>query len=149
MRASALDEMVACAGEVLFERTLSSSSPLLPEFVQAGGDTWRQNGCAHIRPTLSKGLSQFQFDEASLEVSKQKSTMIHDLIKNYSQENAARVQYDPASHGGSEIHAEQNDSLERHEASQIEERVQRHICLKYQKPGETFCIQGIAEEFKK
>ena len=44
-----------------------------------------------------------------------KSTTVHDLIQNSSQTNAARVDYYPVSHRDSEIDAEQNGNLERHE----------------------------------
>ena len=45
-------------------------------------------------------------------------------MKNDSQKNAVRVNYHFVSHRVSEIHAEQNGNLERHEVSQIEDRVQ-------------------------
>ena len=47
--------------------------------------------------------------------SSNKSTMINDLIMNYSQRNAEKVDYDPVSHRDSETHAPQNGNLERHE----------------------------------
>ena len=44
-----------------------------------------------------------------------KSTMINDLIKDYSQRNTAQVDYYPVPHRDSENHEPQNGNLERHE----------------------------------
>ena len=46
------------------------------------------------------------------------STMINDLIKNYSQKNAEKVYYCCVPHRDSETHALQNGNLERHEVFQ-------------------------------
>ena len=56
-----------------------------------------------------------------------KSTMINELINNYS-------------HRDSETCALQNGNLERREVSKIEDRVQCQICFKYQRPGETLYL---------
>ena len=69
-----------------------------------------------------------------------KSTMIADLIKNYALEKTQKkVVYNPVSHQDSANHAEQDGNLKRHEVSKIEDRVQCQKCLRYQRPGETFC----------
>ena len=54
----------------------------------------------------------------------------------------------------SETHALENGNVERHVPLTIEDRVQRHICFEYRRPGETICtcgsmLQGIPEEIKK
>ena len=64
-----------------------------------------------------------------------------------------KVDYYPVSHQDSETHAGQNGNLERHEVSKIEDRVQCQICLRYQRPGETYCgcgrmLLGITDEVK-
>ena len=80
--------------------------------------------------------------------------LIADLIKNYAQKKTQNVEHYPVSFTDSESHAEQNGNLERHEVSKIEDRVQCRRCLRYQRPGETFCgcgrmLQGITDEVKK
>ena len=66
-------------------------------------------------------------------------------------EKTEPVGYYPVSHNDSEIHAEQNGNLERHEISKVEGRVQCQRCQRNQRPGGTLCgcsrmLQGIAEE---
>ena len=69
-----------------------------------------------------------------------KSTMINNLIKNYSQKNAETVGDYPASHRDAEIHALQNGNLQRPEVSKIEDRVQCQTRVKYQKSRRDFFV---------
>ena len=83
-----------------------------------------------------------------------KTTMINDLINNYSQKNAQKVDYCRVPCPDSENHALQNGNLKRHEVSKIQDRVRCKKIFKYQRPGETFCTcgivrQGITAEVKK
>ena len=71
--------------------------------------------------------------------SPQKSTIIADSIKNYAREKNEKVENYLVSHQDSEIHAEQNGSLERHEASKIEDRVSCPKCLGHSEQSET-CV---------
>ena len=68
--------------------------------------------------------------------------MINDLIKHYSLKNANRIFYNLVSHRDSQNHAGINGNVERHDVSQIEDRVQFTICLKYKRQGETCCTSG-------
>ena len=80
--------------------------------------------------------------------------LIAYLMKNYAQKKTETVEYYPMSQHDSEIHAIQNGNLERHEVSEIEDRVQCRRCLRYHRPGETCCgygrfLQCITEKAKK
>ena len=80
--------------------------------------------------------------------------LIADLIINYAQKKTEHVEYYPVSHNDSEIHAEQNGNLKRHEISKIEGRVQCRRCLRYSRPGETFLrlwtyVASTTDEIKK
>ena len=64
------------------------------------------------------------------------------------------TEYYPVSHQDSVIHAEQNDKLERHEVSKIEDRVQCQKCSRYRDQAKHFCgcgrmLKGITKEVKK
>ena len=67
------------------------------------------------------------------------STMVNDLIKNYSQTYAAQVEYFHASHRDSETRALQNGSLERH-AAMIEDHVQYQTCFNCQGEARHFVL---------
>ena len=54
--------------------------------------------------------------------------LIAYLMKNYAQKNTETVEYYPMSQHDSEFHAFQNGNLERHEVSEIEDRVQCRRC---------------------
>ena len=82
------------------------------------------------------------------------STMINDLINNYSQQNAEQVDYYPVPHRDSEIMLYRTVTWNDMKLLKIEDRVQCLTCFKCQRPGETFCIcgcslQGITAEVKK
>ena len=85
------------------------------DFNQPGGDSWRQNLLAPIRPTWrtlstererSKSVSDFQFDSRSFEVSKHIGDHLRFDQELFTQ-NLARVDHCCASHRGPEPHAEQ------------------------------------------
>ena len=112
------------------------NAPLL----SSGGDSWRTNWLAHIRSTWRTSCTRrerrtpFLISSLTKQVlnSPNKSPMIAHLIKNFSRENTENIEDSLASHQDSEIHAEQNGNLERHEVSKIEDRVQCPKCLRYQ-----------------
>ena len=102
MPASALDKVVTFAGDVLFERKT-------PDFDNAGGDgiDLRISGQpAELRLLNGRGAKTFLISSFKKQVLKSpnKSTMINDLIKNYSQNNAEKVDYYPVSYRDSESH---------------------------------------------
>ena len=70
-------------------------------------------------------------------ISPDTSTMIADLIKHHAQEHTERVDHYVVSPQNGEIHAGKIGNLERHEVSNIVDRVQCHRCLRHQRPGET------------
>ena len=55
--------------------------------------------------------------------------LVADLINNFAQKKTEHDEDYPVSHDDSEIHAERNGNLERHEASKIEDRAQCRRCL--------------------
>ena len=57
--------------------------------------------------------------------------LIANLIKNHAKQETE-----------DEIHAAQTGNLDRHDVFKIEERLQCRRCLKYSKPGETYCGCG-------
>ena len=57
-------------------------------------------------------MCYFRLDKKVLS-SPNKSTLIADLINNYAQKKAERVEYYPVSHSASDVHAERNGNLER------------------------------------
>ena len=98
----------------------------------------------------------FPFSSLTQQVlnSQKKWTLIADFINNYVQKKTEQVEYYLVSHHDLGIHAEQNDNLERHETSKIEDRVQSLKHLRYRRPGEQHCgcgrvLHGITEEVKK
>ena len=80
--------------------------------------------------------------------------MIVEVINHYAQEKTGHVEYYPGAHDDSEIHAEQNGNLERHEISKIEDRVRCRRFLRYSRPSETFSrcgrmLQGTTDQVEK
>ena len=111
MPVSALNKVVTFAGKVLFER--HSPTSIKPDAAPRDRIDLRTSGQPEERETLNeKEAELFLISSVMQQVLKSpnKSTMIHDLINNYSQKNAARVDYYPVSHRDSEIHAEQTAS---------------------------------------
>ena len=108
MPASALDTF---GGEVLFER--HSPTSIKPEAAPRDRNDLRTSGQIEESETLNEKEAELFLNSSVMQQilkSPNKSRMIHDLINNYSQTNAARVDYYPVSHRDSEIHAEQTAS---------------------------------------
>ena len=130
--ANVLDKVVTFAGEVLFERTslppppspllLPSSSPprplTKPEATPGDRIDLHISGQPEEPYRLNEKRAKV-FIISSLVKQFLKyynvSTMINDLIKDYSQRNTAQVDYYPVPHRYSENHEPQNGNLERHE----------------------------------
>ena len=112
MLASALDKVVTFAGEVLFER----KPPTLTKPEATPGDRidLRISGQPEEPQLLNEREGKTFLISSLMKVvhSPNKSTMIADLIKNYAQEQRAKVKYHLVSLHDSEIHAEQKCNLE-------------------------------------
>ena len=155
MPASALDNLVTFADEVMFERNTPTSTK--PEATLGDSIDLRISSQPEELCTLNvRQAKVFLISSLMKQVLKSpnKSTMINDLIKNYSKKHAEKVDYFPVSHRDSETHALRDGNLERHEVSKTEDRVRWPMCFKYQGPGETFwtCgrkLHGITQEVKK
>ena len=129
MTASAPAKVATFASEVLFEkkpRTLTK-----PEVSPSNRIDLRVSGEPEEPCQLNeKQAEAFLIPSLVKQVLKSpiKSTMINDLIKNYSRKNAeSRVV--PAPCRDAENHALLNSFLERHEDLKIEDRVQSQICF--------------------
>ena len=113
MSASALDKVVTFAGEVLFER--KSPTSIKPE--ATSGE--RIDLC--ISSQREAPHTQDDKAEKTIPIPSlirpvlNSPTMFVDLIKNNAQEQTEDVEYCPVSRNDSEIHAEQNGNLERHD----------------------------------
>ena len=170
MPTSALGKVVTFAGEVLFEwkpSTLTKAEATPGDRIDFRISGQLQEPCpmneklAHVRPTRKTFFSEREKQKSFCLISSlmkqvlkspNQSTMINDLINNYSQENTEMVDYCTVPYEDSENHAPQNGHSERHEF--FKDRVLCQICFKYQRPGETFCtcgsiLRGITEEVKK
>ena len=77
--------------------------------------------------------------------------LMADLIKDFEQTKTANVECYPVSRQDSDIHAEQNDNLERHEV--FEDLLQCRRCVRSSRRGETFCgcgrVLGITDAARK
>ena len=102
MLESALDKVVAFAGEVLFERKPSTS--IKPEATLDERIDLRRSDQPEVpqTPFLTSSLTRQVFN------SPDKSMPIADLIKNYAHKETENVDYCPVSLNVSEIHAEEN-----------------------------------------
>ena len=113
VRTSAVDKVVTVAGEVLFERKPPTSSK--PE---ANELTFAYQ--VNQKYLVHRKTSYFQLDETRLEFSRQ----IDDDCRFDQQFRTGKYRTSRlVSHPDSEIHAEQNGNLERHEVSKIEDRL--------------------------
>ena len=124
MSASALDKVVTFADEVMFERKPPTSTK--PEATLCDSIDLRISGQPEELCTLNvRQAKVFLISSLMKQVLKSpnKSTMINDLIKNYSKKHAEKVDYFPVSHRDSETHALRDGNLERHEVSKTEDRV--------------------------
>ena len=95
----------------LFER--HSPTSIKPEAAPRDRNDLRTSGQPEERETLNEKEAELFLISSVMQqvlMSANKTTMINDLINNYSQTNAARIDYYPASHRDSEIHAEQTVS---------------------------------------
>ena len=140
MPASAVEKVVTSASKVLLER--KSSTATMQEATPCGQNGRRTLG----RPDTEDGKSARSFLISSLMKqvlsSPNKSMLIADSIKNYAQQNTRHVEHCPVSLDESDIHAARNDNLERHEVLKVEDRMRCRKCLRYSRPGETYCGCG-------
>ena len=123
MLASALDKVITFACEVLFKRNRPTLTK--PEATPGERIDLRISGRPKVpRTTDEKAEKAFLISGLTQQdlYYPNKSTMIADLINNYAQTKTEHVEYYPVSRHDSEIHAEQNGNMERHEVSKIEDR---------------------------
>ena len=151
MLASALDKVVTLAGEVLFEMKPLTSIKL--EATPGDRIDLRISGQLCLRRKSGNTFLTSRLTRQLLN-SPNTSMLIADVTKNCAQKKAEHVEYYPVTYNDSENHAEEKCNLERHAVSLIEDRVQCPKCLRYWRPGETFCgcgllLQGITDELKK
>ena len=116
---------VIALSSIVFNTSINRSRLLVNELTCASTrrttHTKRERGITSLISSLTKQVAN----------APNKSTMIADLIKNCAQEKTEKVEYYPVSHQDSEMHAEQNGNLERHEVSKIEHCVQCQKCSRY------------------